>query len=61
MKEVIKSATTLLNILAFANAGNLREFESLMNAIDRPAEPIRADNKAKATLGAARYNCEPAL
>lgn len=61
MKEIIKSGTTLLNILAFANASNLSEFEALMNAIDQPPESISAGNKAQATLSAVHHYCEPAL
>lgn len=61
MKEMIKSGTTLLNILAFTNASNLSEFQSLMNAIDQPPESICAANKAQTTLSAAHHYCEPAL
>jgi len=47
MKNLIQSGKTLLNAIAFANAGNLSEFETLMNTMTVQPRPIGESTQTK--------------
>ncbi len=47
MKKIIQNGKTLLNALAFANVGNIGEFETLINTMDKQPTPHKDVSSAQ--------------
>ncbi len=51
MNRLTETVKTLLNAMAFANAGNISEFHALLEASEQPAQAIQRKEPATSQAG----------